>query len=469
MEGNNDYLNQLSKSLHDYRYALEKKIPELKEHYRILGSFFSNTKKIFIKKGLIAEDPYQYEKKLSDINPISTDGFQENEKSTIIGIRLSEFESQLDFLQNFYDFSLDALNLSKLKKLILFTKFILWGAVGPNHANINTRVVGELIQKIRHSDDPMGINLLNDGLKQLAIYQDKILGTLKEMTLYLRENYKFLLREVLWPSVNLSPALWAQDQEASVREVKKHFARNLRDQPFVPELVKEALEEDLTQGGVGLREDVLKKLATKKNTTPLAPQDKDYKATILEAVRLLGGANLALESALRKMRENSIILENQAQSFGDKFKTWLMGLVGQKTKAKVYVLEFFDPITSASKTEKLDFTLFDEQSTKTVRVLINISTRNSPQFKALMAKEEEKIQEYHQNTFSGLKKTVDILSALDTFFKAEAPREKRNAIKGIKTELTELNQILAKSNKLRHEYVAAKEEVEQLQRLGIQA
>jgi hypothetical protein len=258
MEGNLEYLQSLSQSLTEYRNSLEKVLPEIKENFHIMGSFYVNIKNIFIKKGLLADDPYRYEKKISDIKPIPNEGFLENEKATVLSIRIAEFEAQLDFLQNFYSFSLDSFNLAKIKRLIQFVKFIKWKNVNPNHTDINTRVMGEMIQKIRSSDDSMGVNLINDGIKQLAIYQEKILEGLKQLTTYLREDYKYLLREAVYPSVDIVPQDWANDQDRCVREVKKSFAQHMRGQPFVPELVKEALEEDLTATGAELQKEILK-------------------------------------------------------------------------------------------------------------------------------------------------------------------------------------------------------------------
>jgi hypothetical protein len=59
------------------------------------------------------------------------------------------------------------------------------------------------------------------------------------------------------------------------------------------------------------------------------------------------------------------------------------------------------------------------------------------------------------------------LSALDVFFKSEASREDREKVKGIKPELTAIKNGIVKANQKRHEYIAQKEEQEQMKRLGI--
>jgi hypothetical protein len=60
-----------------------------------------------------------------------------------------------------------------------------------------------------------------------------------------------------------------------------------------------------------------------------------------------------------------------------------------------------------------------------------------------------------------------ILTALDEYFKSEAPQEDRDKVKGIKPELSTMKNAIIRANAKRHEYSAQKEEEEQLKRLGV--
>jgi len=62
------------------------------------------------------------------------------------------------------------------------------------------------------------------------------------------------------------------------------------------------------------------------------------------------------------------------------------------------------------------------------------------------------------------------LSALDEYFKNEITEpESKPKIRGIKVELATLKTSIIKANQKKHEYVAQKEEIEQMRRLGIRA
>jgi hypothetical protein len=59
------------------------------------------------------------------------------------------------------------------------------------------------------------------------------------------------------------------------------------------------------------------------------------------------------------------------------------------------------------------------------------------------------------------------MSGLYNTFRAEVSRDKRTKIRGIKLELNAVKNSLVKANQKKHEYVAIKEEEEQMRRLGL--
>ena len=85
-----------------------------------------------------------------------------------------------------------------------------------------------------------------------------------------------------------------------------------------------------------------------------------------------------------------------------------------------------------------------------------LETAGEEQLLALLSKNIEELQSMHRT-----------LSALDLYFKTEVPREQRERVRGVKPELTALKNGIVKANQKRHEYIAQKEEQEQMKRLGI--
>ena len=66
------------------------------------------------------------------------------------------------------------------------------------------------------------------------------------------------------------------------------------------------------------------------------------------------------------------------------------------------------------------------------------------------------------------KRSFRKLTALDVFFKEKAPKPVKSDISGVKVELNGIKMAMASSQKRRNEYLSQKEEIEQLQKLGIQ-
>ncbi len=117
MEAGNDYLTTLEISLEKKREELEKReMTVLKEKIRLFTSAYEGIYNTFLKKGLISEDPYKYDQKISEITPPSAENILDSDKINQMSQRLSMYDSQLDFLNSFYEFSTNYITMSRLKK-----------------------------------------------------------------------------------------------------------------------------------------------------------------------------------------------------------------------------------------------------------------------------------------------------------------------------------------------------------------
>ncbi len=457
----------LGQKLQAYAQELERTaLPNLKTSFRNFTSIYVAFLDVLKKKGLLTEDPYEYDTKISEITPIANDPFIESQKTTVLSIRLHSFRNQLNFLNDFYQFSLDFLSLSRLKSLSQFNRFVRWDSLTETNAEANTRLVAEVSSRIRKGDD-VSTGLINDMLGQLATYQTKIFDDLKKITFYKREEYKSLIRTTFWEELRLSPEEWAGNSDNVQLRIRKEFANHVKGQPFIPELIKELLDEDLTSAGGTLKEELLRKLTVTPTIKEKPKQVIDYKALVLEAVRTLASLNIPLEAAVKKLKTNTLVLEDDRLTMGKRFRRWLASLVGIKPQPRMYEIETFDVSTGSTKTETIDFEKFTDEVMTRTRILVNLANRASPQFGAMSQKAEPEILDTFDRYFLDLTKFNERFVGLDVYFKTESPKEKRAHIRGIKAEISQVKTTLANANKLKHEYVAAREEQEQLKKLGI--
>lgn len=464
-----DFLAELGRAVNQYAVHMEKTVlPGLKTDLRTFQAHFSALMKILAKKGLVVDDPYRYDQKLSEVSPIPADTVTEGEKFTVISIRMAQFETQMEFLNNYYQFSLDFLTLPRLKNITGLVKFVKWEGISPNSSEINTRVVAEILNKAKGGDDPMVTALFNDALKQLGAVQVRILEALKKIFQYKREEYKLLVRSTVLTSLQVASEEYQGNQENVLRKVKREFAEHMKGHPYVQELITEVLDEEFSSSGERLRQELLQRLNTGQAVAVKKKENRNLKAALLESVRLLALANTNIDAALRKLKESSLVLEDKAVPMGERFKTWLFSLIGRTREPLVYYVDILDPSTGAMRQERVNFEEFMTNALNKSRFLATLTVKTGTGFIKMTQKSEEDILEYFDRSFLDMAKMVERMNSLDVYFKAEVSKERRPLIKGVKTEVAAIRNAMAAANKAKHEYVAAREEEEQLKRLGLQ-
>lgn len=463
-----DYLADLAKRLRDTGTELEMSaLPALKGDINNLKNTFGSLLGLLKKKGLLSDDPYQYAEKISDIEPVPNDPFLESQRLTVVSIRMHHFDSQLNYLADYFQFSLDSMTLPRIRAVTQLLRYVRWESFTENHQETNTRVVAEIIGRVRKGEDSISAGLANDMVSQMNNLTAKVFETLKRVTLYKREEYKALLRTSFWSGMNLASEEVSGNPDNVQRKIKKEFAAHLKGQPYIQELVKELLDEDFAPNGPALRAEVLNKLQVKRTTSEKPKAVVDPRLELMEAARTLSAYNVPLDSSLRKLQENAALLDTSQDSLGERFQRWIRSLMGIKNKPRVFMIDMVDPGTGATKQERLEFDPFVAEAQTRVRVLVGITNRNGPQFQALLQRGEDEILSWFERQFIDAAKTVERLNGLDVFFKTEVPRERRLQVKGIKAEVAQIRTNMANANKQRHEAVARREEQEQLKRLGV--
>jgi hypothetical protein len=376
-------------------------------------------------------------------------------------------ETQIDFLVNYYQFSVDFLNLERIKPVIGITTYIRWDGISESSTSLNTRVLTEMILKVRSGPDSISTGIINDSINQLEKTYKEILAILKQLADYHRENYKAELRRNILSKLNLNGKAVMSRQDEAVKAIKKKFAERMGDLPFYGDLVKEIFEEEFSPQAERLREELIARISVKEDNREKEREEISFKAILIESLRILASACSGLEDSMRKTSDNCLILESRKLSFGEKLKRWFVQMVQGKKDQRIYEIEYTDPANGLNKTETLNFTEFSEAVNRRVKILASITNRMSPTFKRLEASSEESVYTFLNQNIEDIQLILRRLPALETFFKSEVPREERARLRTVKGDVNVIKAILVKTNQKRHEYVARKEELEQLKKLGI--
>jgi hypothetical protein len=453
-----DYQNTLSAALEERREWLEKtELARLKEELRTYQSSFSALYTIYLKKGLINEDPYKQEAKLGELEVPEAGPFTEAERVDQLSIRLANFDNQLDFLVNFYQFGVEFLNLDRIKRILGLVRYVDWVHLTPDAPSANTKAVAEITSQSKIGVDPIALSVIGGSLTNLSKSTAAVMGVLKELTDYHREAYKLEVRTAMPGDITA---------EAAVANIKKKFAAALPGKPFYQELVEEIIKEDYSPEGPARRQNVLNSLKVAENKPKAAKAKISFKAILLEGIQVIGSVCTTLNEISGKLDENEALLANQKKSFWEKVKSLLQQMMNKEPEEVIYDVEYIDPTKGVPVKEKVYFHQFRNEMNRKNRILTSLSGHRTAQSK-LDSMSEDQLTVFLEKNIREVQSLYRTLGALDEFFKAEVSREERDKVKGIKPELAAIKNAIVRANQIRHEYSAQKEEEEQMRRLGI--
>jgi hypothetical protein len=460
MEGNTDFRKALSEALAARKDWLESsELVKLKEEFRTFQSAFSSLYKVYLKKGLINEDPYKQEAKMGEIEIPESGPFSEAERVEELSIRLSNYDNQLDFLVNFYQFSVEFLNLERIKRILGLVKYIDWVNLGPDAPSSNTRAVADMTNQAKIGIDPLGLSVINESQLNLKRSTGTIMGYLKVLTDFHRESYKLEVRNTI--TAGMSPA-----DAAQTAQIKKRFAGAMPGKPFYPDLIEEIIREDYSKDSQALRENVLKKLQIADNKPKTAKQAVSFKSILLDGIRGLGGAAATLTEIAAKIDENAALLANRKRGFWEKVKLLLRQMLNKEPDPTIFEVNYVDSVKGVSVREKVNYESFRADMDRKTRTLTNMSSRGAASSR-LEAMEDEQLTAFLEKSIREVQTLHKTLNALDDFFKKEVDPVDRDKLKGIKPELAAMKNAIVRANQRRHEYSAQKEEEEQLKKLGV--
>jgi hypothetical protein len=457
MADNNEYIQVLSNAINVRREWLEhSELAKLKEELRIFQTAFSSLYSIYLKKGLIHEDPYKHEAKMGEIQIPETGSFPDVERVEQLSIRLSNYDNQLDFLVNFYQFSVEFLSLDRIRRILGLVKYIDWLRFTPDSQSPNTRAVAEITNQIRIGGDPLSVSVISESLQHLTKTTTTILSYLKLLSDFDREAYKLELRTAVIGT--LSPA-----EASQISSIKKKFLSVMSGRAFYPDLVEEVIREDSSREGPALREKVLKSLEIEEKKNQTVKPAVSYKTILIEGIQIIGSVAVTLNEIGGKFDENEVLLENQKNTLWEKIKQLMQQVLNRDPPPVMYDVEYTDNVRGVAVREKINFDNFRSDMDRKARNLAAVSVRGNATGQ-LAAMQEGQLIQFLEKSIREVQALHKTASALDDFFKAEVEREK---VKGIKPELAAVKNAIVRANQKRHEFSAQKEEEEQLRRLGI--
>jgi uncharacterized protein YukE len=457
-EEKTNYTSKLEEALASRKEWLEKtELVKLKEDLRIFQISYASLYNIYLKKKLINEDPYKQETKISELEVPDVSPLIEAKRIEQVSIRLSNFDSQLDFLVNFYQLGVDFLNLERVKRIVGLIRYVDWLSLTPDSKSPITTAVSELTTHSKSGVDAITLSIIGESLSKLSKFTVSIMTSLKDLSAYYREAYKLKVRVTITQA--MSP------NEVNAANIKKKISSAMPGTPFYQELIDELIKEDYSSGGAELREAILKNIKVAEEKPKIVKAPINFKNILLDGIQVIGSSSVALNEIGIKFEENEATLENQKKGFMKALKNLIRQITHAEPEDVFYNVEYIDATRGVPVKEKLNFHQFRDDMNKKSKILA--SFMRGPAYTKLSAMTEEQVIGYLEKNIRDVQNLHRTLNALDDFFKGSAGAEFRDKIKGIKPELSTIKNSFLRANQLRYDYSAKKEEEEQLRHLGV--
>jgi hypothetical protein len=460
MEGSGDFLQQLTEALDKRAKWLQTvELPRLKETFTTYAAVFESIMGILIRKGLLREDPYNYDQATSDITVPSDKPLPDFENADEVSYRLAGFRRQLKFLTTEQEFSLSALKLGKLKKISALFTYVNWQEFGDGSSSPTTRIFARVFMKVRMGTDSMTAQILKDAETQIEKLFHEGRSIIAEIVSYHREAWKAELRRTVLPRIGLEPGAGLTRREEALRSLRKAFGQELEGRPWYPALAQEVIVEEAESDAATRRDALIASLAVpdlpileKKATTPV-----EGKTILMEAVRFLCRPHEELVTAVESLVETERLLQVKETGLASALRRLFRRAPREKADAHTYKIQYMEPAIAVTKTETVNFLQFADDTRKKATLLAALATSGGPAYRRLEATPERQLVAFLEKQLNELLLIHRRLTSFNTFFQTRATQSGKT-VRGIKLELLALRNALVKANQRRHEYGAREED-----------
>ncbi len=343
MEGSAAFLQQLTDALSRRGQWLEgTQIPRLREAIQSYQTLFESIMGMLIRKGLLREDPYNYEQTQTDIVVPSDAPLPDFENADETSYRLAAFRRQLKFVLESV-FTLGELKLGRLKKLAALVSYINWGELAETSGSPVTRSFARAFMKILLGPDAMSAQILKDQEMQIERAFQDCRSIIADVVTYHRESWKAELRRVALPHLSLEPGASGKKDE-TVRLMRKIFSKEMEGRPWYPALAQELFAEETESDAESRKARLLASLSIPE-AQPAQKSEvrREGKPILMEAVRILSRPYEELVTAIESLSETERLLLPREGGFGQTLRR-LFGMGARaKTDSHTYEITFTEP------------------------------------------------------------------------------------------------------------------------------
>ena len=469
MESVQEFETRLAEAVNSKRKELDsRQLPQLSKDLQMMLTASDTVAQALIKKSVFHNSSIHYEDKIEDIVPPPSEDIPESrEKIYVIAARFGQYIAMLEYAAQHYQFTCAFLNPARISKLNALLRSFEWNALNTSSDSLNTRAFAEVVREFKRSGDNFAVNIVTNSISQLGSALTSCMKTLKALSMFQREAYKLNVRTSVMPKAGLPDG--AQADNSALKAIKKVFAGAMNGAPFYTELIKEIFAENSGPDAERNRDAAIARVNAEGGGQKKKKEEAavDYRAILVDALRALGAAAQQLVLIINRFGENLRICQASQETFFSKLKELFRIAFKMPAKEVVFTIQVVNPATQASKRETIHFNSFSEALKKKARLLNAFSDKSSAAWQKLDAMTDQQLFDVLSSNISDLNTLLKQCGGIDEYFKSEAKGAAKSKIRGIKIEISTIQNSIHRANKLRAEYAGQIEEKEQLKRLGI--
>jgi hypothetical protein len=452
-----DFLRRLEEAIALRGKWLETvRIPLLKDAVGTYRSLFEGIVATLSKKGLLREDPYAYEGKVSAIVAPPDTALSETGDDTEVGRRIAAYRRQLEFLLNGLPSTLASMDLVALKGISSLLSYVDWEGFGERSHSPTTRALARLVIGVRLSKDGLSSRALQESQEHIGKLARDIRERVAEMEAWHRESWKAQVRAKVLPLVSSHAPKTGDERATKALLIKKAFEQALPEGTWHPQFVQEILGEDQPPGSAERLEKLLVSLAVPRPTISKPDDAPRRRTALLEAVRGVCSAAQEIGQCEEALLENERAVQNRRLGVFQRIKQWFQKKMGRLDNP-VYDIEYRPSPTAELKTESIDFLRFVSEMKELSVVLVEITEAGSPGHRRVEAMEEVELCDFFGWLLRQLRQLHDRMEGLNALFHVKAVRDQGGTVRSIKLELLAIENGMIRADAARHENMACRE------------
>jgi hypothetical protein len=452
--GSPDFLSRIEEAVARRATWLEEiRIPQLKDMLGTYRSLFENVAGTLVKKGLLREDPYDYEGKVAAIVVPPDSALSDSDNTAEVSRRIVAYRRQLDFLLDSLQFTLASMDLSALKRISSLLSYIDWESFGETSHSPTTRALARLVTKVRLSMDALSSRVLHESQTQIEKLSRDIRERAAELEAWQRESWKAEVRAKVLPLVSPHRDRTGEERAAKILAIRKAFEQALPEGTWHPQLVQEIIGEDHSSGSGELKEKLIASLAIPKPVTAKPDNVPQRRIEILEAVQSVCGTAEDIGYCEAILVENEHALENRRLSFLQRVRRWFQKSFG-RLDDRLYDIEYPASPSADAKTESIDFLRFVSEMKELRAVLAEVSEAGSPGSLRIEKMGEEQLCDFLDWQLRQLRQIHRRMEGLNTMFQVKAVHDRGGSARSIKLELLAIENCMNRADAVRRESIA---------------